>query len=271
MFENIFSVGSILSFVLTVSVGAIVSIRALKINTTINNKSPSVVGDGNSFINNEYNFVMKEAQDEFKHLSVFIGVVIFLLLPLFSSAINGLLSAFSVVAPFFSLIGICWVMVTRGFFQRYYDVFYFMATIFNAYLAYYASLNVYYFMLSFDGYYDRLVNAITSMPSALKDLRNISWYLDYLNVQLSGLMVVIGFIMVFVSLLYATFAYVKQRGFSGALTSSSVYCAIGLVGYLLCSGILWYLHTGNSQHLTYILKPINLILVNLFQISSVVP
>lgn len=271
MFDSVFSIGSMLSFAITISVGAIISIRALKINATINNKSHTVNGVGNTFINNEYNEVMKDAQNEFKYLRAFIAVVIILALPSFSGEVNYFLYSFSFVATLFSLIGVVFIMVTRGAIKRVWDLFYVVATLVNSVFAYYTARNVVRFLSTFDGYYERLLNALLIVPNALKDIRNLPYYMRYVNEQISGLLIVVGFVLVFTSLIYMTFAYVKQRSFSGAIAFSVSNSFICLIGYLLASNVVWAYFSQDYEYLSYVFEPIKFISSYFFNFGGVVP
>ncbi|WGV06504.1 hypothetical protein QJS62_08370 [Klebsiella pneumoniae] len=105
MFDNIFSVESIVSLAITITVSFAVTFKIIKLNLTIKNKSHTIKGDGNSIEHNEFNIVMKETQGEFRNLSLLLGGIIILLLPYCGSFVNYFLYNFSRIAPYFLC---CW-------------------------------------------------------------------------------------------------------------------------------------------------------------------
>ncbi|EPY5305839.1 hypothetical protein ACXDTD_001776 [Klebsiella pneumoniae] len=106
MFDNIFSVESIVSLAITITVSFAVTFKIIKLNLTIKNKSHTIKGDGNSIEHNEFNIVMKETQGEFRNLSLLLGGIIILLLPYCGSFVNYFLYNFSRIAPYFCVVGI---------------------------------------------------------------------------------------------------------------------------------------------------------------------
>ncbi len=127
MFDNIFSVESIVSLAITITVSFAVTFKIIKLNLTIKNKSHTIKGDGNSIEHNEFNIVMKETQGEFRN-------------PSFASwwdcyfycfHIVALLSIISYIIFLFtycSLFLCCWytafILWARGFSNRFFDCFY---------------------------------------------------------------------------------------------------------------------------------------------------
>ncbi|WP_411544770.1 hypothetical protein ACK99G_23240 [Klebsiella pneumoniae] len=163
MFDNIFSVESIVSLAITITVSFAVTFKIIKLNLTIKNKSHTIKGDGNSIEHNEFNIVMKETQGEFRNLSLLLGGIIILLLPYCGSFVNYFLYNFSRIAPYFCVVGIVFTLWARGFSNRFFDCFYIVPTLFNVYFASRAAENSYYFMSHFDGLYDRILSSFVSI------------------------------------------------------------------------------------------------------------
>lgn len=106
MFDNLFSIESVFSFTIAITVSIAITIKVFKLNLTIKNKSHVVNGDGNNIEHNEFNFIMKETQCEFRSLSFFLGGTLLLLLPYCGLFINSALYSFSLMAPYFCVLGV---------------------------------------------------------------------------------------------------------------------------------------------------------------------
>lgn len=268
MFDNIFSVESIVSLAITITVSFAVTFKIIKLNLTIKNKSHTIKGDGNSIEHNEFNIVMKETQGEFRSLSLLLGGIIILLLPYCGSFVNYFLYNFSRIAPYFCVVGIVFTLWARGFSNRFFDCFYIVPTLFNVYFASRAAENSYYFMSHFDGLYDRILSSFVSILFSAGKFEYFSNSIFYFLEQIAIFSSVIGFVTVSVMLLYATFGYIKQRSFSSALTFALKNCIWGFIGYLTASGIVWGLFYGQNQYIASIFEPAIQLITSLFNIRT---
>ncbi|EAA8668665.1 hypothetical protein [Salmonella enterica] len=271
MFESLFSVASLVSFALTVTVGLPVTIRLLKLNLSVNNKSHTINGNGNIIEHKEYNIIMQDAQRNVRNRNIFVGVLFLILFPFCTSFINTLLGKMATLAPWFCLCGVLLTLYVNGLKTRFWDAFYIAVTFFIADLASKSAVNSYYFLQNIDGLYTQLVGAFISYGSSLLDREMQERHLFILKEQLALLCSVAGFVMVSITLLNATFGYTKQRKVSGIIFFSAVNLLLGIMGYLLASGAVWYLLHNQNDYMSYILRPVAPVVNFLFYIYAAVP
>ncbi|HHG0625654.1 TPA: hypothetical protein ACPUGO_004962 [Klebsiella pneumoniae] len=171
MLESLFSAESILSLVVTLAITVTVTIRTLKLN--IRNKSHTVNGGGNVIEHKEYNVIMQGVQKEFRNISYFLGVSLLFLIPYCIDFINTVLYFFSVVAPYFCVDGISFVLLKRGFINRLLDCIYILSMVLNVYLSRLTAVNSYYFMQGFDGLYDKMLNSLLLLLYSYGDMESL--------------------------------------------------------------------------------------------------
>ncbi|NRN15549.1 MULTISPECIES: hypothetical protein [Serratia] len=239
MLENIFNFESIVS----IALGSLVSFKALKVKSVINNQSPTINGDGNSVTYNNY---MEKTQKNFKYFWNVLFVIVFLLLPVFGSRFGVALYSFSFLSVVFCLVGVVMTIHNYGG-GRALDALYIVPTLLISILAYYTVVNMASFWDSYQGYYGRLFSAIAALTPSLS-------YVEHLTGLLYIFIVSFGFVMVFVSLMYSTFAYIKERDFDEVVTFSSYHFIVALIGYLLASNTLLALGNGNYSYVLYVLS-----------------
>jgi hypothetical protein len=180
---------------------------------------------------------MQGAQKEFRNASYFLGVSLLLLIPCCIDFINNVLYCFSVVAPYFCVAGISFALLKRGFINRLPDCIYILSMVLNVYLSRLTAVNSYYFMQGFDGLYDKMLNSLLLLLYSYGDMESLYYYGKYFLWQLSIFTSVIGFVIVFVALLYSTFGYIRQRGVFGAAIFMVSNCMWGVIGYMVAPGV----------------------------------
>lgn len=238
MLENIFNFESIVS----IALGSLVSFKALKVKSVINNQSPTINGDWNSVTYNNY---MEKTQKNFKYFWNVLFVIVFLLLPVFGSRFGVALYSFSFLSVVFCLVGV--VMTIRNYGgERALDLLYIVLTLLISVLAYCTVVNMASFWDDYQGYYGRLFSAIASFRPSLP-------YIEYVTGLLYMFIITFGFVMVFVSLMYSTFAYIKERDFDEVIKFSCYHFGVAFIGYVLASNTLWALKNNDLQYVSYVL------------------
>lgn len=237
MLENIFNFESIISIVF----GSLVSFKALNVKGVINNQSPTINGDWNSVTYNNY---MATTQKNFKYLWNVLFFIVFLLLPVWGVSFGMVLYSFSFLSLLFCLVGVAITVRNYGG-GRVLDVFYIVLTLLISVLASYTVVNMDDFWVYYQCYYGRLFSAITSFTLSLS-------YIEYLTGLLNMLIVSFGFVMVFVSLMYSTFAYIKERDFDEVVKFSCYHFTVAVIGYVLASNTLWALKNNQLPYVLYV-------------------
>lgn len=142
--------------------------------------------------------------------------------------------------------------------------------ILNVYLSRLTAVNSYYFMQDFDGLYDNMLNSLLLLLYSYGDVESLYYYGQYFLRQLSIFTSVIGFVIVFVALLYSTFGYIRQRSLFGTATFMVSNCMWSVIGYMLASGIVWDIFYASDQSVVHILEPVLKIIARLLNIRSLV-
>lgn len=116
---------------------------------------------------------MQGAQKEFRNISYFLGVSLLFLIPYCIDFINNVLYFFFVVAPYFCVDGISFVLLKRGFINRLPDCIYIISMVLNVYLSRLTAVNSYYFMQGFDGLYDKMLNSLLLLLYSYGDMESL--------------------------------------------------------------------------------------------------
>lgn len=125
-------------------------------------------------------------------------------------------------------------------------------------------------MQGFDGLYDKMLNSLLLLLYSYGDMESLYYYGKYFLWQLSIFTSVIGFVIVFVALLYSTFGYIRQRGVFGAAIFMVSNCMWIVIGYMVASGIVWGIFYAPDQIVSNILWPILKITACLLNIRSLI-
>ncbi|WBF43948.1 hypothetical protein [Serratia rubidaea] len=239
MLESFINLESLLS----ITFGAIVSFQALKVKVVSNNQSPTIHGDGNVV---NYNTQMAGTQKNFKYLWNVLFLLMFVLLPFWGAYLSNVLYSMSFFACALSVIGVALTIRKHGA-HRALDVSYVLLTFLTSILAYCTVVNMAGFWHVYQGYYGRLFVAFSEFSPTLANL-------EYIGNLLYLLIVSFSFVLVFISLMYATFAYIRERDFDEVVKFSCHHFISALIGYVLASNSLTALRDGNFSYIYYVLS-----------------
>ncbi|MCK7178776.1 hypothetical protein [Enterobacter roggenkampii] len=243
MFENVFSLESLLA----ISVGALFSFRvnkvSLNLKNNIRNQSPDIYGNNNVVI---YNQAMDDVGKEMTlsvRLCAIAMMIVFHMIPAF---FVNLLMSLSFFLPVFSIIGVINAIRLNGM-NRGWDVlyplasvvmgviFYCSAKIMKHYLPIYPQLTQLYHYLS--GY--DLIRVFKAHPQ-IDDFQHILF-----SSLACPVLIVLGF--------YLSFAYTRARDGNNAFRYCAGFLAAGYMFYILLSGSLFSNNQSNTDYFVQVL------------------
>jgi len=79
------------------------------------------------------------------------------------------------------------------------------------------------------------------------------FHIEYVTELLYVFIISFGFVMVFVSLIYSTFAYIKERDFDEVIKFSCYHFGVAFIGYALASNTIWALKNNDFQYVLSVL------------------
>ncbi|GKW03012.1 hypothetical protein PEC301877_18270 [Pectobacterium carotovorum subsp. carotovorum] len=249
MLEKLFNIETLVSL----SFCIYITIKVLRIN--INNKNQTINGGSGNSINN-VNIELKGDQKDFKSLWNVLAILVLVSFPFFYDFYVSTLVSLSIFGWFFCLIGCVIAIKTYGV-SRTIDLIYIPLTMFVGVLCYLASLFIIQNNYSYDNFYLSMLNLASNFNFSKS-------YFDYVIRHIPGISAFIGFPLIFVSLLYSTFAFVMKRSFDGAIRHAVFCLGSACIGYVLASSLLIAIYNQKNQYMMEIIKAPLYIILNLF-------
>lgn len=241
LFENFFSLGSLIA----ISFSLALTINYLKINfkLEVRNQSHNINGNNNTI--NIYE-LDKRNNKNFQTLSVIISVMLLVLFPFYPSFFLSLMKSFSWLPLVICLTGVFVQIYMRGS-KRIYDIVYVIPALIVGVLMYHAL-----YLATHGNYihldiYPRLFNYLSNPYFSFG-------YLDGLNDLLREVSAYLGFVILFLSAIYISFAFIIERNFDSINKYILYWVATAFFGNFLAAGILIEYMSGGFIYIEYAYK-----------------
>ncbi|MGJ0528844.1 hypothetical protein ACR42A_35350 [Burkholderia gladioli] len=233
----------------TVSSIVAVTIKSLHVTWNVNKKNVHVNGNNNT-VNVVYNEVLAKTQKNFSLLWNLLAVAIFLTYPLLGSAYNFSLEVLAFVGVPIALVALVSHCVRYGVARRIWHLFYVIGAAAACLLAWAATPFLDYTANQAAPVYAHVVTTV-DLFSRSANLFDIVLFVSK-NIGYP-MIAVMGFSLLFLSVLYLVFAFIKERDFNDALRFSVFQVVMGAAGYILACNFFIAMYSQNFAYVKAIL------------------
>lgn len=228
------SLGELISLkgLITVSVGSLLTVRSMRITTSISRNNVNVNGSYNNVSVVEDR--LSKMQQSFKLLWNVLAVLLLVTYPFWGDFYNSVLTTAAVFGVPLSVVMLVVTIRTFGW-ERIWDVLYPFGVAIACWL-----------VLCAAPYLPDAAESAKQFGKAIDVVRHYglsavakSQYAgDYLRAFYYGLSKLLGLVLLFLSFGYLLFSFLKERSFDGALRRVALYSVVCGFGYLLVGGLL---------------------------------
>ncbi|MGE1002679.1 hypothetical protein [Ralstonia pseudosolanacearum] len=233
----------------TVTATFALTIKSLRLSWSVNKKNVSVNGNNNA-VSVVYNEALAPAQKSFRYLWNLLAIAVFLAYPLAGAAFNSSIRILACIGVPIAVGAVIVHCMRFGFGRRLWDLFYVIGAGIMCWLTWCATPFLEYTASQTASLY-RNIHAAIGLSSGGASLLDLS----YVITKTIGypLISVIGFSMLFLSVLYLVFAFLTERTFDGALKFSVSQVGMGALGYILACNLFVAMFLQNFAYIKAVL------------------